>query len=228
MDIQLNYIEKGEGYPLIMIHGNGQDATYFEHQIAYFSKFFHVYAVDLRWHGKSPRGTAPFRIRQFAEDIHDFMMEHQIQKAHILGFSDGGNTALIFAMRYPELVDLLVVNGANLTTEGTKPEYQIPIEQTYQELLQAKELSERGKRKLALYHIMVNDPNIPTEELKKIRSKTLVLAGTNDMIEENHTRMIYENIPDAELCFIEGTHFIAAEVPDRYNEVVGAFLMDRN
>ena len=226
MNIHLNYLEKGEGYPLILLHGNGQDGSYFVHQISYFSQYYHVYAVDFRWHGKTPRGTAPFRIRQFADDVYNFMKEHNISKAHILGFSDGGNTALIFAIRYPEMVNSLIINGANLTAEGTKPEYQIPIENTYHELLQAEELSERGKRKLALYDIMVNDPNIPIDDLKKIKSRTLVLAGTDDMIKENHTRLIYENISNSKLCFIKGTHFIAEEVPDDYNRIVREFLMN--
>ncbi len=226
MDIQLNYAEKGEGFPLILLHGNGEDASYFVHQLQHFSKCFRVIAVETRWHGESPRGTAPFTIRQFAEDLHDFMMEHEIPKAHILGFSDGGNIALIFAMRYPEMVERLIVNGANLTTDGTKPSFQIPIEQTYRELLAAPNLSPRGQRKLALYGVMVNDPNIPTEDLAGIKAKTLVIAGTDDVIEEAHTRLIYENLPDAELQFIEGTHFIAAEEPELFNQAVERFLMN--
>lgn len=102
MDIQLHYIEKGNGEPFILLHGNGEDGTYFTSQIDYFSKSYRVIAVDTRGHGKSPRGDAPFSIRQFAEDLYHFMTEKGIESAHILGFSDGGNIALIFAVNHPE------------------------------------------------------------------------------------------------------------------------------
>lgn len=47
-----------------------------------FSEFYHVYAIDTRGHGKTPRGNMPFTIRQFADDLREFMDEHQIEKAH--------------------------------------------------------------------------------------------------------------------------------------------------
>ena len=50
---------------------------------------FRVIAIDTRGHGKSPRGEKPFTIRQFAEDLKGFMDEHLIEKANVLGFSDG-------------------------------------------------------------------------------------------------------------------------------------------
>ena len=71
MDVKLNYIEKGRGDVLILLHGNGEDCSYFEHQIDYFSEFYRVIAIDTRGHGKSGRGDKPFTIRQFAEDLYD-------------------------------------------------------------------------------------------------------------------------------------------------------------
>ena len=85
MDITHHYIEKGKGFPLILLHGNGEDNTYFEHQIEPFARHFHVIAIDTRGHGQTPRGDAPFTIRQFADDLLAFMNEHSIAKAHILG-----------------------------------------------------------------------------------------------------------------------------------------------
>ena len=69
MNIQLHYIEHGIGFPLLLLHGNGEDHTYFIHQIEYFSQFYRVIAIDTRGHGQSPRGTAPFTISQFADDL---------------------------------------------------------------------------------------------------------------------------------------------------------------
>ena len=124
MDIKHHFIEKGEGAPLILLHGNGENCEYFVGQIDVFSQHFHVYALDTRGHGKTPRGEAPFTIRQFADDLLGFMDGHGLEKADILGFSDGGNIAMVFAMKYPERVDRLILEGANLDAKGVKPSIQ--------------------------------------------------------------------------------------------------------
>ena len=66
MDVKLYYKEAGKGFPLILLHGNGENGGYFEHQIGYFQDKYRVIALDTRGHGKSPRGEKPFTIRQFA------------------------------------------------------------------------------------------------------------------------------------------------------------------
>ena len=93
MEIQLHWEETGEGKPLILLHGNGEDGTYFRGQMEAFSHKYRVIAVDTRGHGKSPRGTAPFSLGQFTEDLKDFLDEMGIEKGIFLGFSDGGNIA---------------------------------------------------------------------------------------------------------------------------------------
>lgn len=227
MDIQLHYIERGSGKPLILLHGNGESGEYFTHQIEYFSKSRRVIAPDTRGHGQSPRGTAPFSIRQFAEDLRDFMDGLSIQRADILGFSDGGNIALVFAVRYPERVDRLIVDGANLNTAGVRPSAQLPIELGWRMVRRAARKSEEAKRKAERMNLMVNDPNIPEEELKKVTAPTLVMAGTRDMIKDAHTRRIHALLPDAELKIIEGDHFIAAKKPEAFNAAVADFLNRR-
>jgi pimeloyl-ACP methyl ester carboxylesterase len=69
MDIKHHYIEKGNGFPLILLHGNGEDCSYFEHQMEPLSEHFRVIAIDTRGHGQTPRGTAPFNIRLIAQSI---------------------------------------------------------------------------------------------------------------------------------------------------------------
>ena len=73
----------------------------------------------------------PFTIQQFADDLLGFMDEHRIEKAHLLGFSDGGNIAMVFAIKYPNRVNRLILNGANMCAEGVKRTVQIPIEIGY-------------------------------------------------------------------------------------------------
>ena len=224
MDIQLHYVEKGQGAPLLLLHGNGENCGYFKHQMEYFAKKYRVIAIDTRGHGQSPRGFAPFTIRQFAEDLYNFMEEKKIGKAHILGFSDGGNIAMIFAMQYPQKVDRLILNGANLYGSGIKPYVQIPIVLGYRLACFFERFSTKVNAKAQMLGLMVNDPAIRPEELKKIKARTLVIAGTKDVIKEKHTRLICENLPDAKLVLIPGDHFIAAKQPDLFNLEVERFL----
>ncbi len=224
MDIEHFYIEKGSGDPLILLHGNGEDSSYFNGQIYEFARHYHVYAIDTRGHGRTPRGEAPFTIRQFADDLLGFMDEHSIAKAHILGVSDGGNIAMIFAMQHPELVDHLILNGANLDAKGVRRSTQIPIEIGYRIAGRFSGKSDQAKKNSEMLGLMVNDPNIRPEELKAIQAKTLVIAGTKDMILKSHTQLIADSIPGSRLVFIEGSHFIANKKPEEFNKAVLDFL----
>lgn len=224
MDIEHYFLEKGDGEPLILLHGNGENCEYFIGQIDVFSERYHVYAVDTRGHGKTPRGDKPFTIRQFAEDLKGFMDCHQIEKAHLLGFSDGGNIAMIFAMKYPDRVDRLILNGANLNPKGVKKSVQLPIEIGFKMANKFSKKSESARANAEMLGLMVNDPNVEPEELSNIHAKTLVIAGTNDMILDKHTRLIAKSIPDSQLVIIKGNHFIANKKPEEFNKAVLDFL----
>ena len=224
MDIEHYYIEKGQGEPLILLHGNGENCDYFKGQIDEFARYFHVYALDTRGHGKTPRGSAPFTIRQFADDLLAFMDAHHIDKAHLLGFSDGGNIAMVFAIKYPDRVNRLILNGANLNAKGVKPSTQIPIEIGYKIAKMFARKSPEAKRNAEMLGLMVNDPNVLPNELSAIKAKTLVIAGNNDMIKDAHTRLIAHSIQDSQLVLIKGNHFIANKCPEAFNRAVLEFL----
>lgn len=226
MDMKHFYVEQGTGDPLILLHGNGEDSSYFQGQLGVFSRYYHVYAIDTRGHGRTPRGVQPFTIRQFAEDLLEFMDEHQMERAHLLGFSDGGNIAMIFAICHPERVNKLILNGANLNAAGVKRTTQLPIEIGYRIASRFSGRSARARRNAELLGLMVNDPNVSEEELKKIHARTLVIAGTRDMIKEEHTRLIAAEIPGARLAIMEGDHFIANKRAEEFNEKVLEFLRE--
>lgn len=225
-DIQLHYIEQGQGKPLILLHGNGENCDYFEHQIPYFARDYRVIAIDTRGHGQSPRGEKPFTIVQFAEDLHDFMDEKAIGKAILLGFSDGGNIALTFALKYPERVDKMIVDGANLFPSGVKARYQWPIEVGYRIAKMFAKKSEEAKKNAEMLGLMVNEPHIEPSELARLTMPILVMAGTKDMIKDEHTRLICNSLPNAKLEIITGDHFVANKNYEAFNTVVGAFLKE--
>ncbi len=219
MDIKLNYEEKGEGEVLILLHGNGEDHTGFKREIDYFGRKYRVIALDTRGHGLSERGEKPFTISQFADDLYDFMIEMNIEKANILGFSDGGNTALIFALRHPQMVSRLILNGANLFPSGCRKDVNRWIESEYKAAL------EKGDEKTAsLMRLMMDEPDLHPEDLSVLDMPTLVIAGTHDMILRSHTRLIAASIKRSTLVFIDGDHFIAYKNPDAFNEAVDNFL----
>lgn len=224
MDISLCYEEKGSGFPLIMLHGNGEEHGYFEHQTDCFAENYRVIAIDTRGHGRSPRGEGEFSIKRFADDLYGFMTEHGIEKAHILGFSDGGNIAITFALKHPEMIEKLIVDGANLYPAGVKRRIQRPIELCYYAVKLFAAFSSNAKAKAEMLGLMVNEPNIAPEELKKLNMPVLVMAGTDDMIRQEHTELIAASIPGAKLVILPGDHFIARNNSNAFNAAVRDFL----
>lgn len=223
-DISLWYEERGSGFPLVLLHGNGEDHSYFIHQMDAFAETYHVVAPDTRGHGASPRGTASMTIRQFADDLMNFLSVHRLERVHLLGFSDGGNTALCFALAHPAMVQSLVLNGANLEPSGVRRRTQCPIEWGYRLARKFAGKSEEAKRHAELLGLMVNDPMISPESLTSLHVPTLVIAGSHDMILRHHTEFIARQIPNAELAILPGNHFLANRCPDAFNHRVAEFL----
>ncbi len=224
MDIALSYIEKGEGFPLILLHGNGENKEYFIHQIEYFSKQYRVIAIDTRGHGASKRGNKPFTLKQFAEDLKNFLDSLKISKVYILGFSDGGNIALLFSLKYPHYVEKLILNGANLHPSGVRLHVQLPVYLGYGLVSAISFIDKRAVPKKEMLALMVNQPNITEHELAKLSIPTLVIAGKKDMIKEEHTKRIANGIKRSSLSIIDGDHFIANKNSKLFNETVENFL----
>ncbi len=224
MEITLNYVARGSGPPLLLLHGNGESHHYFEKQIEYFSTSRLVIAPDTRGHGASPRGTAPFTIAQFALDLRDFLDERGLERIDLLGFSDGGNIALSFALEHPARLRRLVLNGANLDPAGVKRSTQLPIELGYRLARRMARWDTAAVKKMELLGLMVDQPHIDPARLRSLEVPTLVLVGMRDLIRPAHSRLIADSLPRGELCTIPGDHFLAAKRPEVFNVVVSEFL----
>ena len=224
MDITLHYTEQGSGKPLILLHGNGEDGSYFKNQIPCFSQSFRVIAVDTRGHGQSPRGTGPFTLNRFSDDLKSFMDGMKIEKASVLGFSDGANIAILFALKYPEHVDRLVLDGANIFPLGLKLPVWLELKAAGAWASIKPARTEKDVRNRELLRLMTREPRISPSELSAIKAPTLVVAGTKDMIRESHTRLIGRSIPGSRTRFIEGDHFIAEKNSAAFNDCVMRFL----
>ncbi len=92
-NISIYYEIHGEGEPLILISGMGGDRTFWQSSIGPLSKCYKVIVFDTRGIGKTDAPTAPYSMEMFADDLAGLMEGLQIEKAHILGFSMGGNIA---------------------------------------------------------------------------------------------------------------------------------------
>ena len=226
MDIQLNYTIAGQGFPLVLLHGNGEDHTYFKRQMGPFSEQYQVIAPDTRGHGQSPRGTAPFTLEQFAEDLKGFLDSREIKRCHVLGFSDGANIALLFALKYPEYVEKLILNGADLYPSAVKLSTQVPIVLGWGLLQVVRRFDKKAQAKWELLDLMTTQPRIKPKRLSTLTMPALVVAGKKDMIREKHTRLIAKSIPNSKLAILPGDHFVARRNWQVFNPVILEFLAE--
>jgi len=212
---------------LVLLHGNGESSDYFKNQIEYFKDKYRIIAPDTRGHGKSPMGKKPFTLEQFAEDLRNLLDSLQIQKVTILGFSDGGNIALIFAMRYPEYIKKLIVCGANIFPEGLRDSFLNRAKEKYPKKKLKGIFSKKSKKEALLLSLMLFEPNIKPSQLSVLSMPVLVMAGKNDIIKAEHTKLIAENIKNSTLLILEGTHQIIREIPEQFNKAVDEWLLER-
>ena len=224
MPIKLYYTEKGYGTPLVLLHGNGENGGFFKHQLDFFAKKYRVIIPDTRGHGRSPRGSAPFTFDTFAEDLKGLLDSLNIKKAIILGFSDGGNIALLFTLKHPEYVEKLILNSANLYPAGLKKSFLISVRLLYAATCIISHFSKKAARKKELLALMAKQPDISPKELSAVKCPTLVIAGTLDLITKKHTRLIADSIDGALLCFINGNHTAAQTNSVEFNKTVERFL----
>lgn len=224
MDIRMHTIEMGTGTPLVLLHGNGEDSGYFKRQMEPFSQHYRVIAPDARGHGNTPRGDAPFTLEQFALDLKEFLDEQGIARCHMLGFSDGGNVALLFALRFPQYIRRMVLCGANLNPMGVKLSTQLPIMLQWCLYGWMGFFQKKAWRRWELLNLMVTQPHIRPKKLGQIAMPTLVVAGEGDMIRRSHTQRIADALPDSSLVILPGDHFVARRNWMAFNPVVLDFL----
>ena len=212
---------------LILLHGNGEDHTYFVKQIPAFSPHFRLVLMDTRGQGQSTGGDGELNFSVFAADLLALMDHLQIAKAHLLGFSDGGNLALTFALAHPERVQSLILNGANLEPGGVKLSTQLPIVLGYGCCRLLSPFSHKARQNGALLGLMVNHPHIPPQALATLTMPALVIVGERDMIRDRHSQLIARSLPNAQFVRIPGgDHFCAAKCPEVFNHAVLSFLQN--
>ncbi|SHL98355.1 alpha/beta fold hydrolase [Chryseobacterium polytrichastri] len=220
----LYYEIYGEGEPLILLHGNSGSIKEFYQQIPALSQQYKVIAIDTRGQGKSiDTSKSDFTYKIFADDVKALVDELGLGKVNIVGWSDGGNTGLEFALKYPDHLNKLVTIGANAFPEGVDGRLFNNMK-TQLQVLQAENNPEKFNE-MRLVKIMLKEPNISNSSLRKIQNPVLVIAGENDVIKKEHTEMMAKQIPNAQLkIYKNATHFIPFENPEELNKDILEFL----
>lgn len=215
---KIYYEEYGQGEPLIFLHGNNGSIEDFYQQIPFFAKHYRVIVVDTRGQGRSTDLTnTPYTYEEFANDLFQVIQKLNLKKVNLVGWSDGGNTALIFNVQHSELVNKIIIIGAVLNPNGVSKELIENLKSL------ANKPSENAN--LRLIELMLNEPNITKSELNKIQNPVLVIAGEKDEVKEIHTKEIQQNISKAELLIIpNSTHYVPFEQPKILNEAILKFL----
>ena len=188
--IRLFYERTGEGRPLVLLHGNGEDHTIFDEAVEVLSNRFTCYAIDSRGHGQSDE-VDELHYADMASDLLAFLEELDLRDVVLCGYSDGGIVALLAAGQTERIGDLIVC-GANTHPKGLKRAAYLDIQREHRQMP-------------SIYTaVMLREPHITAEDLGAVRARTLVVAGSRDIIRESDTRSMAGAILGAELLILLG------------------------
>lgn len=187
----LHYEKIGQGHPLVMVHGNGENLHIFAQSAALLKERFTVYMVDLAGHGESYH-PKELHYADHAKDLCAFINTLKLEKPIFYGFSDGGIIGILLAMEYPNLLGTLIASGANTVPQGLKCYARLGMRFRY-----LFSHSERTR-------MMLEEPQITAEQLQSITVPTYLTAGEFDLISRKHTQYIKENIKGSSLKIFKG------------------------
>ncbi|ANH80021.1 hypothetical protein A8C56_02630 [Niabella ginsenosidivorans] len=217
----------GKGQPLLMIHGNNGSISTFEFNITHFADDYKVILADARSQGRSADKNDSLTFEMMADDYAALLDSMHIDSAYVLGWSDGGISGLLLAIRHPEKVKKLAVSGANLwpdTTAIEPADWRDNIKEFDSlELKQNRTVAER--QKIKMLKLDLTEPHIALHALHQIKCPALVISGDHDMIRLQHTHDIFKNIPHAHLWVIpNSSHYTLMEHPRRFNAGLSKFF----
>lgn len=215
--IKMYYEIHGEGTPLVLIHGGGSTIqTSFGRILPILAKQYKVIAVELQAHGRTSDRDVPESFEQDADDVAALLKHLKINKAHILGFSNGGQTTMQLAITHPEIVKKLVIVSAFYKRDGAIPGFfdsmpnatldnmPAPLKAAYLQVnndekgLQTMFTKDRDR--------MVHFKGWSNDELKSIQAPAFIIAGDHDVVTPEHAVKMSKVIPNAQLMILPGTH----------------------
>lgn len=222
----LHYVEEGAGDPLVLLHSGGMAGEEWQRHIPVFAEQFRVVVPDLPGHGNSPMQGDRLTIRGMAEAVLEVLDEVGIERAHVLGSSMGGATALQLTLLAPERVDRLILFRSAYTRDedlydGTldlaDPErwQQLGLDGWLSRIHEPQGGPEAWKtviRRVAeMFDPATTDHVHDLQELASIESPTLIIAGDRDpLVPMEQVLDMYRTIPTAALWILPNATHVTA------------------
>lgn len=234
--VHMWYETRGEGEPLVLLHGGLDSNAAWVGQFDALAKHFRVVAPERRGHGHTPDVEGPISYQVMAEDTAAFIDKVVGSPVHLVGWSDGAILSIIVALMRPDLVRKLVLIGGDADVSAYVPEFleatRLPADSDLYQPFRAiyEAVSPDGPDHWPvvfskLTGLWQKEPHIPVTNLGDVRARTLVMTGDDDLIRLEHTVAMYRAIPDAELAVIPGaSHLAPMEKPDLVNHILVEFL----
>ncbi len=189
--IRLAYEVSGTGKPLLLLHGNGEDRHCFDVLAPLLASRYTVYAVDSRGHGESA-ATDEYDYRTMMHDVAGLIRTLELGAVRILGFSDGAIVALMLAIDHPELVSHLILCGVNLSPADFKPSVLKKLHVRYRETHDP------------LLRLMLTQPFIDYDDVRKVTQPTLVVAGEREFFTPESFDDLVAALPHARFLRMQG------------------------
>lgn len=223
--VNLYYEVYGQGEPLLLIHGNNASMASFDRQIDALSKKYMVIGLDSRGQGRSTSDNKKLTYELMADDVNTFLDKMNLKNVNILGWSDGGNIAVILGMEHPDKVKKMAIMGTVLYNNETSvfPDINKILNE------QVKEMKKNGVSENDMNYrlkiLLLTEPNINPDSLKKIKAPTLVMAGEHDVMPEKHTKLIADKIPNSKILIFKGAdHEAPSKISEKFNKAVLDFF----
>jgi pimeloyl-ACP methyl ester carboxylesterase len=205
------------GTPLVLIHGGGSTiGTNFGRVLPLLSRDRRVIAVEVQAHGHTLDVDRPFTFEQDADDVAALLDALGVADADLLGFSNGGTTALQAAIRHPRKVRRLVVASSNFTRAGMIEGFWDGMQhgtfadmpQPYKDAYLAIKPSDAGLHAMFErdFRRMLAFVDIPAERIRAVAAPALVVAGDRDVIRPEHVLELARLLPHGRAAILPGTH----------------------
>ena len=221
-----------DGEAVVLLHGGLSKTSSWDYiMVPPLEDDFHVFAYDRTAHGFTGDQAGSLHFEFQAQEAIAYLEDVVKAPAHLIGWSDGGNIALMVAIKRPDLVKSIVAIGANYHYSAPLSDFADAFvseeDQAEYNLISPDEPHTLLEKTIRLNAIWKTEPDISLSDIASIQCPVLVMAGDDDVIKHDHTISLYEALPLGQLAIIPGTsHCVMKEKPDLMNAVILQFLED--